>query len=990
MTVLRRAYVPVLPELDGFDRELLEKLRAQDPGSKAGKQIGGQLNRALKRLNLDPIDIKADPKEALAKIEETEARLKRLAAQSPTVDVKIKIDQGLAQLARFKKQLGDTGDEAGQEFVSKFARDVGELGTVLDRLNLPSIDITADPSQALKSIEATEAKLKELSRNATTVEIRVDAEKARGDLERIKKQLGDEGDAGGIGKSLAILKSPAVLGTAAAVLSPIIGAAISAGVIGGAGAGGVIGGILLVKSDPRIQEAGKEIGDKLLSSLKSDAEPFIQPVLVAIEKIEGRFGAMEDRIKTIFSASSGFLDPLVNGALKGVDGILEGIESLVTKGKPVIDALGKSFGTIGDSVGKAFSIISGDGDDAAFVLENIAKVVGTVIETTAYLIRGLTELAGIITFLPRKFQDLEKSAAGWVGINKQMTQSATDAATSVAGQVVALAKSAAAAQAAAAANTSFVASQEDVKAAQEAAKAAQDGYNRSLAALAPAGGQATMVADGLRKAIDALHGAQVGATDANESYEASWDSLSASIKENGRSLNIHSAAGRANRDALEAVAKATQDSYIADINSGVAIADATKKHDKRIEALKEEAKRSGLNKAETDKLIGTYGAIPKKKTTDLVLDGVRAVVAALEKLYIYQRSLATGKSIASVEQSLRTGSDAGPAKKGGGFAEGGQIGGWSPHSRADNIPAMLTAREWVHPVDAVDYYGAGAMSAIQHKRVPREVLAGFATGRLGRMGDLPLGLAGGGLVAPVDTSRLWKFVTTASKTRIPSRAEVASKVPLGGAAGPFLRAQDGKPYIWASAGPAGYDCSGIVSAVYNLLHGKSPYSHTFSTASLPGRWFPKGGIGGPLTAAWSNPGESPASATTGHMMGQVAGLTFESTGSRGVHLGKSTRRLTDFAHIAHYAGGGMVGSHIAMANGGVIREPVLGVGLRSGSSYSFGERGTETVTPGAGGNTYYITNNVPVGAHPAEVGRQTVLAIQAFEQSNGARWRQSP
>lgn len=126
-----------------------------------------------------------------------------------------------------------------------------------------------------------------------------------------------------------------------------------------------------------------------------------------------------------------------------------------------------------------------------------------------------------------------------------------------------------------------------------------------------------------------------------------------------------------------------------------------------------------------------------------------------------------------------------------------------------------------------------------------------------------------------------------------------------GKAQTFLRAQNGKPYVWASAGPGGYDCSGIVSAVYNLLHGKNPYSHTFSTGSLPGGFFPKKGFGGPLTAAWAHPGQRPASSSTGHMMGMVGGLTFESTGSRGVHLGGTTRRLTDFANIGHYDRGGI-------------------------------------------------------------------------------------
>lgn len=52
--------------------------------------------------------------------------------------------------------------------------------------------------------------------------------------------------------------------------------------------------------------------------------------------------------------------------------------------------------------------------------------------------------------------------------------------------------------------------------------------------------------------------------------------------------------------------------------------------------------------------------------------------------------------------------------------------------------------------------------------------------------------------------------------------------------------------------------------------------------------------------------------------------------------------------------------HWAMANGGVIREPMLGVGLRSGDTYSLGERGPETVTPGVGGAGDIVIRNVMV------------------------------
>jgi tape measure domain-containing protein len=44
------------------------------------------------------------------------------------------------------------------------------------------------------------------------------------------------------------------------------------------------------------------------------------------------------------------------------------------------------------------------------------------------------------------------------------------------------------------------------------------------------------------------------------------------------------------------------------------------------------------------------------------------------------------------------------------------------------------------------------------------------------------------------------------------------------------------------------------------------------------------------------------------------------------------------------------------ARGGVIREPVAGIGLRSGAGYSFGENGPETVTPGTGRPVVFVLN----------------------------------
>ena len=65
----------------------------------------------------------------------------------------------------------------------------------------------------------------------------------------------------------------------------------------------------------------------------------------------------------------------------------------------------------------------------------------------------------------------------------------------------------------------------------------------------------------------------------------------------------------------------------------------------------------------------------------------------------------------------------------GAFATGGKIPGNSPTKRADNIPIMATAGEFMHQVDAVNYYGVDVMRALNERRIPREVL-GLATGGL--------------------------------------------------------------------------------------------------------------------------------------------------------------------------------------------------------------------------------------------------------------------
>ncbi|KND30079.1 replication protein [Streptomyces stelliscabiei] len=105
----------------------------------------------------------------------------------------------------------------------------------------------------------------------------------------------------------------------------------------------------------------------------------------------------------------------------------------------------------------------------------------------------------------------------------------------------------------------------------------------------------------------------------------------------------------------------------------------------------------------------------------------------------------------------------------------------------------------------------------------------------------------------------------------------------------FAKSQAGKPYIWGGVGPAGYDCSGFMSAIENIIRGLKPYARRWATGAFSGSTAPSGWVRGarsPFRVGITNAG-------VGHTAGTLNGTNVESRGGDGVVVGSRARGYND-------------------------------------------------------------------------------------------------
>jgi hypothetical protein len=224
----------------------------------------------------------------------------------------------------------------------------------------------------------------------------------------------------------------------------------------------------------------------------------------------------------------------------------------------------------------------------------------------------------------------------------------------------------------------------------------------------------------LKAATDEL----TGALDANKNAtlqlrggEAAWysalDATRQALKDNGRTLDVHTTKGRANRQALDSLASSGL-SYLGVIQQN----EGAGKHFKQTldvqwQKLYDAARRFGATKAEARKYANEIYNVPKALAVKVTTPGMPAAragarglaadIAHINGRTVTVRYQADGRVLIQARGSTVTAR-----------ATGGRIPGWSPSKTADNVPVMATAGEHMWSVDEVN--AAGGHAAVERLR----------------------------------------------------------------------------------------------------------------------------------------------------------------------------------------------------------------------------------------------------------------------------------
>lgn len=426
--------------------------------------------------------------------------------------------------------------------------------------------------------------------------------------------MGTLGEVGGKGGPWMM----AGIATAVAVGAPLAGAVLGAALTAGVAGAGIGIGVAAAMRVPQVRAAAVGLSATFSDELGKIGREWAPTMVSAIGQIKGQIPSIGALLRGAIAPAQGYLAPLIDGFTGLVRNILPGMNSLIGKAGPVISVLSDGLKRVGEAIGNAMESVSGETDNMAAGLEWLIEMLAQGIEfagdMTAALAAGfghvlnvLTPIVGFMSGLPV----IGDQFKGWHETLKQVQATANGSRTQLGGVT-----------------SSFVQLEGTVSkasATNERMAIRQQILNGTMAQGADAAGD-------LKGAMDALNGAAQNAEQAEIGLKESIKAATEALKENGRTTDINTEKGRANRTALLDLARAGQTHAQAQYDQtaatrGTAAAEqvAQGAYARSRASLIETAQKMGMSRSAAIAYADKIMAIPKSWTTNITANTGNAI-----------------------------------------------------------------------------------------------------------------------------------------------------------------------------------------------------------------------------------------------------------------------------------------------------------------------------------------------------------------------------
>ena len=278
---------------------------------------------------------------------------------------------------------------------------------------------------------------------------------------------------------------------------------------------------------------------------------------------------------------------------------------------------------------------------------------------------------------------------------------------------------------------------EDVTAATDDATAAIGDNATALEELQGAAADSGTEVGELAEIIRGFGSATLSARDAERQFQAAIDDLTASVTDNGSSLDINTAAGRANEAALDDIAKAALEAAAATDERGGSEEDARAAVQRGREELIKALAQFGITGAAADAYADKLGLIPSDIPSKATLDTPDAQLNSyITKLNGIPRAFYTTTYLNTVETGT-AGRGLGVLKVPG-AAIGGAIRG--PGSGTSDTAGIYRLSNGEHVWTAAEVLAAGGQSAMYAMRASVRSGGSAAAAPLAQYASAPRGV----------------------------------------------------------------------------------------------------------------------------------------------------------------------------------------------------------------------------------------------------------